>query len=442
MKREPIDYSNPLGISKREWVKVLGVNLGLLLITYVVALVFTLCGSDAFLIGTENPAISDLASRLNSWGVYPLITIAFATIEETLMVWFIILKRPKWWMPASYFAARVLNNFIFLWAGANAVPTWSFLTINVLFCLGFALSHGKRCGKPLIRMAITIVLSFALNELIALFRSKAIEINHYYVETAFIYLSIEYDLAFGLSLGFLAMVIPWEKGGAETCYPTADAGGSSPNSTNSSPKSSKTARTDGLPLRYKKRLFWLKARVMAIQTIAIIVIAALPCFTGKPVEFALVYASFCMTRMTLGFNRSLHFKSEASCVIVGALTFWALTYLTPNVEASIVFSLAYGAGLALGFRLYWELHDLIMYRKASKTDRFAMLYVVFKGNCDPKHVNGVMRAKGILSKDDIKMVQLYMQREKVEYIADWMGYAKITVEKKLTDLANYLYQLR
>ena len=105
-------------------------------------------------------------------------------------------------------------------------------------------------------------------------------------------------------------------------------------------------------------------------------------------------------------------------------------------------SVVYGAGTALGFRLYWELHDLMMYKKAAKTDRFAMLYVVFKGNCDPKHVNGVMRAKGVFSSDEIKMVQLYMQREKVEYIADWLGYAKITVEKKLTDLANDLYRLR
>lgn len=39
MKREPIDYNSPLGISKREWTRVLGVNLALLLAVYAVAFI-------------------------------------------------------------------------------------------------------------------------------------------------------------------------------------------------------------------------------------------------------------------------------------------------------------------------------------------------------------------------------------------------------------------
>ena len=53
-----------------------------------------------------------------------------------------------------------------------------------------------------------------------------------------------------------------------------------------------------------------------------------------------------------------------------------------------------------------------------------------------------MRAKGYTDKDDIKMTQMYMAKEKVEYIAEWIGYAKITVEKRLTDIATDLYQRR
>ena len=181
---------------------------------------------------------------------------------------------------------------------------------------------------------------------------------------------------------------------------------------------------------------------MIIQTIGLAVIAALPWFAGRPVEFALVYVSFCFTRIVLGFNRSLHYKSELSCITIGALTFWALTFLTPSAEASIILSLCYGAGLALGFRLYWELHDLMMYRKAAKTDRYAMFYTAFKGDISPKHINGVMRAKGFTDKDEIEMVQMYMQRLKVEYIADYMNFARITIEKHLTELAERLYEKR
>ena len=182
--------------------------------------------------------------------------------------------------------------------------------------------------------------------------------------------------------------------------------------------------------------------MIAIQTVALAVITALPWFGGKIVEFAIVYASFCLTRLMLGFGRSLHFKSEAMCVTIGALTFWGLTFLSPSAEASIIMSLVYGAGLALAFRIYWELHDLILYRKAAKTDRYAMLYAVMKGNVTEKRVNGVMRAKGYSNRDDILMVQMYLRKEKVEYIADFMGYAKVTVEKKLTAIAEDLYARR
>lgn len=49
MKHEPINYNNPLGISKREWTRVLGVNLALLLLVYGIATILTLCGKSLIL---------------------------------------------------------------------------------------------------------------------------------------------------------------------------------------------------------------------------------------------------------------------------------------------------------------------------------------------------------------------------------------------------------
>ena len=40
------------------------------------------------------------------------------------------------------------------------------------------------------------------------------------------------------------------------------------------------------------------------------------------------------------------------------------------------------------------------------------------------------------------MVQMYMQRDKVEYIAEYLTFAKITIEKKLTEIATDLYERR
>lgn len=443
----PIDYSSPLGITKREWAWTLGANLALLLAVYAAALVCTLCGSDAFLLNFHSDDLQRIEETLRGLGMFPIIQMGFATIESTIVGCYIAKGKPKWWATGGFFVTYCALNLL-LTHTVGSCPSWLTTFMETLF-FGFsvfALNGWKPSGKwyvYLCRFAIGLSAMFILNGGINLFRTKCVELWSTNLPNSVGFaLNVEYDLALALALGFLTLVIPWKrKGGSEACQTYPGVSGSSPSSTNSSLKNSKIAKTNLSP-KNRKRLRLLKAKVIAIQTVALIVIAALPWFAGRPVEFALVYASFSITRLMLGFSHSLHFKSELSCVTIGALTFWALTFLPPSAEASIILSLCYGSLTALGFRLYWELHDLIMYRKAAKTDRYAMLYVVFKGNCDPKHINGVMRAKGYSDRDDIRMTQMYMQRDKVEYIADFIGYAKITIEKRLTEIATDLYQRR
>lgn len=436
---EPIDYNSPLGVSKREWAKVLGANLALLILVYAIALICTLCGSDLFLLRFESADLQRIEETLRGWGVYPILGILFSCLETFTITTFVYGKLPKWYFMLGFIGIRIIINVVFTSLGI-IMPSFLPTLIDFIFTLSFAIYEcfKEKWWKVMVRLAISVALSFLLNGLISLFRMKATELfEHNYSNSMFLALTIEYNLSLILVFAFITIIMV-EKKGETLCKTNLGVGGSSQNTTNSLPKNSKIAKNN-LPPKYRKRLRWLKVKVIAIQTIALIVIAALPWFSGRATEFALVYASFCMTRLMLGFNRSLHFKSELSCVTIGALCFWALTFLTPSVEVLIILSLCYGAGLALGFRLWWELHDLMMYHKAAKTDRYAMLYVVFKGNCDPKHINGVMRAKGYTDSDEIKIVQLYMAKEKVEYIAHYMTFAKITIEKKLTEIATNLY---
>ena len=442
MAREPIDYNNPLGISKKEWTKVLGVNLALLLIVYTIALICTLCGNDFFLLTTQNESLQRMEDLMRSWNVYPLVQIAFATIEETIVLCFVLFRKPKWWWIMAYFALRVVNNLIWF-NTTGSVPTWCTMLINFVytFALTFALTYRKQMAKPMLRLLIALAVTLVLNGLISVMRTKILEINHLYTNIQFFYLSIEYDTALCLVLGLLALAIPWHgRKGVPAWETTWVAGGSSPTSTKKSPRNLPT--NSGLTEAQKRKIRKLKARVFAVQTLALVFVFSFPIFIGKPVEFSLVYVSFCLTRLVLGFNRSLHFKSETACIVTATFVFWIVTLLVPNVETSIIVSLAYGAGTALGFRLYWELHDLMMYKRASKTDRYAMLYVVFKGNLDDRHIKGVMRLKGHNDDEEITMVQMYMHKDKIEYIAEKMSYAKITVEKWLTDIAADLYAKR
>lgn len=186
----------------------------------------------------------------------------------------------------------------------------------------------------------------------------------------------------------------------------------------------------------------LKLSIMAIQTLVLVLVAIVPWFFGRQMEFALVFASFTLVRLMLGFDHSFHAESEMVCIFVGTVIFWVLTLLTTDVRISIIVSLAYGGGAALALRLYWELHDLMVYKRQSKLDRYAMLCCAFDENLTKENIKGVMLMYGYDKEADIEMVTMYMAREKVVYIAKKMGYAKITIEKRLTEIATDLYSKR
>jgi len=87
--RDPIDFDSPLGISKREWIKVLGANLALLLVVYVVALICTLCGSDLFLLNFHSDDLQRIEETLRGWGIYPVVQAALSTIEMGIVASYI-----------------------------------------------------------------------------------------------------------------------------------------------------------------------------------------------------------------------------------------------------------------------------------------------------------------------------------------------------------------
>ena len=431
-----------LGITKREWTLVLGANLAILLAAYAIALACTLSGSDFFLLNVHSEALESLEATLRGWNLNFAIGLAFATIEETIILSFVVFKRPRLWWVLAY-VGIFLAIYLPIDLTGNKLPSWITLAIGCSYALVLALIYGlrkpKEAWKPLVRLGAAFILSFVLNNLISMLRTNLVGIGLIKQGSLFFYLNFEYDLALGLALGFLALLITREKG-EKKCKTSLDAGGSSMTSTNNSPKRAKNTNNK-LPPKLQKRLRRIKAVTFATQFAAIIAISIFPAIIGKGTEYALMYVSFCATRIILGFRKSLHFKSEALCITTGALVFWGLTVLIPSTEAIIITSVAYGCGLALGFRLWWELHDLRLFRKATKRDRYAMLYCAFKGNPSPKHIKGIMRLRGY-DDLDIRIITSYMQGLKVEAIAYDEGFARITVEKRLTEISSDLYARR
>lgn len=430
------------GITKKEWTRVVGANLALLLIVYLIALVTTLCGSDFFLLKVDGGAIAELEGTLRSWNVLFLSPLVFSTIEETIIVSFVALSKPKFWWPLAYFSIYLALYLAFAFT-LGSIPGWLSLAIGVPFALVIGLvgirKDFRKWWKPVLRLAIATAVSLFLNFIVFYFRTRLISLGTILPASQVFYLSVEYDLALALALGFIVLVAIREKGEIE-CQTHLAVGGSSPTSTKCSPKPL-PKRNSQLPPSLLKKAKRMKAMTFAIQFAALIAVSLFPILVGKGTEFAIMYVSFCLTRLILGFRKSLHFKSEMLCISAGALAFWGLTLLIPSHEAVLIVSVAYGCGLALGFRLYWELHDLRLYRLASKSDRKAMLYCAFKGNVEPRHIKGVMKIRGYGDRE-IRMVVSYMNGLKIEAIARDENYAKITVDKALTEIAEDLCSRR
>lgn len=336
MKSEPIDYDAPLGISFKLWRRVLGVNLALVLGIYLIALVCTLSGNRFFMLNFENPALESMEKTLRGWGVFALVQIAFETVEATILAIFIARRRIKFWIPFALYGTFVLADVICTHT-IGTYPAPVAFAITALFFIIIVLAYCRKDRKTLLfgflRLGIGALVSVALNGLISLFRMNYARIwDREIGNSALFALNLEYHIALVLSLLLISLCLPLEakKGADKQCPIAPVVGGSSPTSMNSSPKNSPSAKTNpsSLSPQAKKRIRLLRAKMFAIQSAAIIVTALLPWFFGKQVEFAIVYVSFCMTRLTLGFSRSLHFKSELTCIVVGSLMFLGLSFLT------------------------------------------------------------------------------------------------------------------
>ena len=257
MKPEPIDYNNPLGISKREWTKVLGINLALLLLVYAIALICTLCGNDLFLLRFSNERLNAIESFLMERDLLWVIQIPVAGIEEAIICAYSAKKKPNLITFVSYCAIYYAICVAIYFTTRN-VPQFVTMMLGIGFAVGYCsivaikAKNGKYFLKSIIRLAIASIISYILSGMISIFRNKCFEIwNFHYGASFMVALNLEYDIALAMALGLLTLIIPWEKGG-KTLWTSIRHGGSSMTSKKDSPKP--TAKNNLNP-KLRKRIF-------------------------------------------------------------------------------------------------------------------------------------------------------------------------------------------
>lgn len=387
-------------ITKREWTRIISVNLGLLCVVYAIAITLTHFG-----IKTSEIKSVDVPSVIEEWHLMPTISILFSTIEASIIGWFASRKIPKWYFTIGYVLFSIMINVTLTSVGI-VVPGWIDLTLTIPYL--FIVSYQRRpYWKVIVDIAISIAISFLFNEAIGYFRTEIIGLYHYYDSSVFLPLSIEYDLALFMALKLAELIIGKEKEEDKVCRIGLDALGSSPTSMSLKPN---------LSPKIQKSIKLLKVRVAVEQTAALICIALVPILFGKGIEFSLVFVSFTLTRLILGFKKSIHFASETKCIGIASLCFILISCLVPSVKVNVIFSFCYGAGFALLLRLYWELRNLRIYKDNAKTDYYAEFAVLFKNDVSRMHVSAYMKLKGF-DDFDTETVCEFLEKTKIEAIA-------------------------
>ena len=425
-------------LEKHEWRKLLLATSIMVLVLYVVAMVFSLCGSDIFIVKYQNEQMDRIESFLRQNGIYSIAMWIFATIEFAIISSFVLMKRTRWYYVIPYLVIPIGIAFLRL-----GLPTAFYTVLTLVLYVvmlavdSFALNKDnkwKKFGFGMIRLAISQVVSYGLQLMIYVIKAGYFD-NSTHIMTLsaqFIY-SIELDIALSVILFTIALYIDKGKGDSQqwTTY-QAQSGFSQTSKTRSQrlflKKLTKTQRN---------KLIWLYVRLYLIQILGFAIIMILPFLLGKVFEFLVMYLAFAIARYILGFKYSLHFKNEMLCITVGAVVFGILTLAVPFFYVEVIMAVLLGVGLAIFLHFSYKYRGWWLFAKMAKPDKFATLYVIFEGDLSENHILRTCKYKG-LDDETSKIVFEYMEGYKLSYLAFRFNYSTKTMDRKLSDAIDIL----
>lgn len=386
-----------LWLSKPQWRKVfLAVSIMTLLL-YCVAMVFSLCGSDMFILNYQNAQMDKIQAFLSKYGLLAVIQDLFITLEVTIILWFILDKRPKWYYVLAIYALPLAVYYLL-----KQMPSILETSLILVFCLVIPIidqiiEDKKVSGRMYLKQCLRFLIAFAVNILLE-FMILVIKAgyfdgqNHVMTLSATFCYAIENDIALSILLFTIALFLDREKGDSKVWETFHNQSGSSQTSKMNLQKQS-LMKNLSKTQKNKIRLLYLK--VWLIQIGAFLLVMILPFVMGKVFEFLIMYLSFAIVRYILGFNYSLHFKKEALCVGVSVLVFGILTLVVPFFFVEIIAAVILGSGLAVLLHLSYKYKGMFLFMQVANRDRFATLYVFFDGDLSEYHIKSICKLKGL-----------------------------------------------
>lgn len=408
------------------------------IVLYIVAMIFSLCGSEYFILNYQNTQMDKIEEWFKARNIYALITFLFLTFESSLILCFILQKIVKWYHCLSFYLINIPLAFIFKDSFSDIYAISQIVLIGVFIILDNVLDNKrlnwKQLGITMLRVVTAILVVFILQVIIYIIKSGNLSMEYIPMNLSamFIY-DVEYYIALLVIFSTISLYTHREKGDSKVWVTDVAHGSSSQISTKNSLKSSQKNLTK--TQRSKLRRFYIK--VYFTQTFGFLLLMVLPFLIGKVFEFLVMYTAFAITRYILGFKYSLHFKKESICITVGVIVFGILALAVPFFTVLVILALILGTSLAVLLHLSYKYKGMWFFQQVSKPDKFALLYTFFDGDLTEHHVKKMCCYKG-LTVVETSYIWDFVQGNKLSYLAWKYNYSQRMFIYKLDEAIEKL----
>lgn len=420
---------NEFFIPTSQWLKVGIAVSSMTLIVFIIAAICSACGVNIFIMNYQNETLNNIESFFKENKIYALIETRFLTVETTIGLFFICKSKRNILGAANLYALIVMISAFNL-----NLPSivYTLITTAFVFLVPLAIYLANRTynyKKMVIKALIYIGVTFVLEFLVSIIKSGGFNFSNpeLPLSTYFIY-HLEYELALIIILATLGLCIE-EKGAIKSWITSQEVGGSSQTLRKNSQKQKLLTK------KQKNKIFFIYVKTYLLQFLTFGIVIILPFLVGKPLEFFLMYISFCLVRYILGFKYSLHFTKEIYCIITSVVTFGVITLVVPFFYINVIAALLFGSGLALILHFSYQYKSFKLFIFAANKDRYAELYVYFNGNTTDKYISTMGKHYG-LNDLEVKLLIDYMNHEKLSYLAEKYNYSLIYINNLLDKIID------
>lgn len=409
---------------KEKYFKLIICLVSFFYLGLLVGVIFTLCGSNYFLLNYTNESLDSFQSFCESCGIKEYIDLIFLLIETNVFLYFI--HRHFGLRNIIVSILSIIYSVISLYLN---LP--SYLITLVIFILIFisALTYKKGIVLNVLNYFIGLTIIFILEFLISYIKMGQINLN----------MTNEFSIIFNCYIDFLLilsstyyLVVIIEERRTIKCLKRKQSE-TSHLVFSSSQNTRKKKQSTNIETTKKKSNFTFNLRFYLEQIMGFILILLFPIVTGKYVEYLFIYLTFVFTRAILGFNKSIHFEKESVCIFLALIIFWLITFFVPSFNINFTIAVCLGFLLAVFLHFSYKVNRLTLFMKVANKDRFATFYCILDGDLNDEYIKAISYKIG-LDEIDTKILTLFMKGNKISYIAKTLNYDSITINRHLDDI--------